>query len=187
VDEESPEQYKARVQRAREEQIASEERRKREAAHRKERIAQEKEEGKPLLELLRYSPAEYVDPIAERIQAEQRQKMKLQAKKEQAEAARKLASDKAKEIKRKSQATRSAVFAAARSSQSEKVKKGVWQDSVDASGGEVATGCDKFAKGNLENPRETLLHIAARLGDLELVKWLDLHGISPSPHLQTVY
>lgn len=54
VDEESPEQYKARVQRAREVQIASEQRRKREAVHRKERIAEEKEKGKAEPQIPRY-------------------------------------------------------------------------------------------------------------------------------------
>jgi hypothetical protein len=55
------------------------------------------------------------------------------------------------------------------------VKKGVWEDEVDAAGGEVKTGCEEYVTSPKDR-KETLLHIAARNGDFELVEWLDAHG-----------
>lgn len=68
------------------------------------------------------------------------------------------------------------VFAAARDDNAVKVKKGVWEDNVDAAGGEVKVGCQEFIQKLPKDPKETLLHIASRNGDLDLVQWLDDHG-----------
>lgn len=58
------------------------------------------------------------------------------------------------------------------------MKKGIWEDNVDAAGGEVKIGSEEFF--NLEDlpkdPHETLLHIAASKGNKELVEWLVNHS-----------
>lgn len=59
-----------------------------------------------------------------------------------------------------------------------KVKKGVWEDNVDAAGGEVKRGCEAFVTHSPADPKETLLHIAAKNGDAELVQWLEAHSKS---------
>ena len=69
------------------------------------------------------------------------------------------------------------MFSAARQGDNEKVKKGVWEDEVDAAGGEVRIGCDSFVKSMPADKSETLLHIATRRGDAELVEWLDTHSM----------
>lgn len=74
---------------------------------------------------------------------------------------------------------RSAVFNAARAGDASKVKKGVWEDDVDAAGGEVKRGCERFVSSPPKDPQETLLHIAARNGDADLVEWLDAHSKRP--------
>ncbi|EGN93280.1 hypothetical protein SERLA73DRAFT_189828 [Serpula lacrymans var. lacrymans S7.3] len=71
---------------------------------------------------------------------------------------------------------RSAVFTAARSKDTEKVKKGVWEDNVDPSGGEIKAGCEEFVHVHPKDPQETLLHIAAFNGDADMVEWLDAHS-----------
>ena len=68
------------------------------------------------------------------------------------------------------------VFAAARKGDAPKVKKGVYEDQVDAAGGEIKPGCDAFVKKPPTDPSETLLHITAERGDAELFEWLDTHG-----------
>ena len=69
------------------------------------------------------------------------------------------------------------MFSAARQGDNEKVKKGVWEDEVDAAGGEVRRGCESFVKSMPADNSETLLHIATRRGDAELVEWLDTHSM----------
>jgi hypothetical protein len=68
------------------------------------------------------------------------------------------------------------VFAAARQRDADKVKKGVWENSVDAAGGEIKPNCSEFVRNEPEDPNETLLHIATKHGDLDLVEWLDAHS-----------
>jgi hypothetical protein len=109
----------------------------------------------------------------ERIEAEQRQKSKIEAKRAQVEAARRCSEEKARVLLHKAQENRSSVFAAARAGHSAAVKKGIWEAAVDVTGGEVKPGSSKAA---LKDPKETLLHIATRHGDLDLVKWLDSHS-----------
>ncbi|KAJ7940426.1 hypothetical protein B0H13DRAFT_2396139 [Mycena leptocephala] len=159
VEAETPEQYQARLRRSREEQIAAQERRKQEAATRRAQIEAERER--------------------ERAEAEERQKAKVEAKKAQAETQRSKAEAKARTLQQQAQSKRSAVFSAARAGKQDKVKTGVWEDGVDAAGGEVKTSCDAFVKTAPKDPQETLLHIAARNGDTELVKWLDAHSADP--------
>ncbi|KAJ6525655.1 hypothetical protein B0H19DRAFT_586137 [Mycena capillaripes] len=159
VETETPEQYQARLRRSREEQIAAQERRKQEAAARRAQLE--------------------IDRERERAAAEERQKAKVEAKKAQAEAQRSKAEAKARTLQQQAQSKRSAVFAAARAGKQDKVKSGVWEDGVDAAGGEVKAGCDVFVKTAPNDPQETLLHIAARNGDKELVAWLDAHSADP--------
>lgn len=114
--------------------------------------------------------------FTERLDAELRQKQKVEAKKAQAEAARKSSEERAKAILRSAQETRSSIFTAARKGDSGKVKKGIWEQGVDAAGGEIKAGCAAFVKVPPQDPQETLLHIAVTNNDLDLVKWLDSHS-----------
>ncbi|KAK0196763.1 DnaJ-domain-containing protein [Armillaria mellea] len=159
---ESPEEYPEYVQRAREsraEQVAAQERREREDAAR--RASQER------------------DRECARHLAEQRRKEKLKAKKARAAVQRRQAKQAIRTHLQKAQALRSAVFAAAREGNATKVKAGVWEDEVDAAGGEIKRECEKFVSKKPRDPQETLLHIAALKGDHELVTWLDVHNANP--------
>jgi len=114
--------------------------------------------------------------LLERLDAEMRQKQKVEAKKAQADAARKASEERARAIRRNAQETRSSVFAAARQGQSDKVKKGIWEQAVDAAGGEIKPGCAAFVTVPPQDPQETLLHIAVTMNDLQLFEWLDSHS-----------
>ena len=76
------------------------------------------------------------------------------------------------------QALRSKTFEAARRKDAAAVRKGVWEQNVDASGGEIRKGSERFVQNPPADPKETLLHIAAKNGDAELVEWLVSHGMS---------
>ncbi|KAI0374846.1 hypothetical protein BV20DRAFT_935224 [Pilatotrama ljubarskyi] len=158
-DPETPEQYSARLRKAREEQEQAAERRAREEAIRRANLEKQREK--------------------ERREAEERQRLKAFAKKAEAEASRKAAEQKARTQQEKFQATRSKVFAAARKGDAAAVRKGVWEENVDAAGGELRKGAEAFAKYPPADPKETLLHIAAKNGDLDLVQWLDSHSAEP--------
>lgn len=110
------------------------------------------------------------------MEAEKRQKTKIGVKKAQAEAIRKSSEERAKLLLQQAQTIRSSIFAAAREGDSAKVKKGIWEDAVDAAGGEVKHGGAEFVGVHPRDSKETLLHIASASGDFELVKWLDCHG-----------
>ena len=112
----------------------------------------------------------------DRRDAEKRRETKAAKKKVQAEASRKSAEEKARAQQERVQVLRSVVFAAARSGDAKKVQKGVWEDSVDAAGGEIKPGCEAFLKSKPKDPLETLSHIVASNGDAELFEWLDTHG-----------
>lgn len=112
----------------------------------------------------------------ERLDAENRHKAKVQAKKAQADAVRKSSEARAREIRRAAQEARTFVFAAARNGEAEEVKKYIWDDAVDTAGGEVKPGCSDFVKSQPGDPLETLLHIATKFGNLDLVQWLDSHS-----------
>ena len=128
----------------------------------------------------------YLALSSEKIAAEERQKAKKQNKKAQAELQRHKAAQAANAQQRRVQLTRSAVFAAARAGDAIKVKKGVWEDNVDAAGGEVKTGCDEFVQLPPMDSKQTLSHIAARNGDADLVQWLDGHGEHEALHAGTL-
>ncbi|KAJ4497955.1 hypothetical protein C8R41DRAFT_820335 [Lentinula lateritia] len=145
-----------RLRRAREVQEAAELRRKREAAVRKELKEQDRKQ--------------------ERLAAEQRRKTKNREKKAKAHAQRQQAEDAARSQREKVQKNRSAVFQAAREVRVEDVKKGIWENDVDAAGGEVKSGHEDFVYTVPKDPKETLLHIAVRNGNLDLVDFLDKHG-----------
>ncbi|KAI0340080.1 hypothetical protein BDW22DRAFT_1421855 [Trametopsis cervina] len=152
---ETEEEYQRRVRRALEEQEIAEERRKREDAYR--RAEQERQREK------------------ERRESEQRQKEKAKKKKAEAEKSRQMAEEKARIQLERSQVLRSAVFAAAREGDLAAVKKGIWEDEVDAAGGETKVGCESLTSPPQKDPRETLAHIAATRGDADLLEWLDTH------------
>ncbi|KAF8843561.1 hypothetical protein BDN67DRAFT_135529 [Paxillus ammoniavirescens] len=115
----------------------------------------------------------------ERKEAEERQKAKAACKKAEAENQRQRAAQTAQAQQQRVQTLRSATFTAARAGDAVQVKKGVWEDEVDLSGGEIKMGCEKYVVTQPEDPKETLLHIAAQKGDVDLVKWLDAHSADP--------
>lgn len=94
------------------------------------------------------------------------------------EAARLETERKRKEALERPQRTRCEVFAAARNGDSAAVRKGVWEDNVDAAGGEILHGAiDPIAKRpKTWDPSETLLHIAVSKGDADLAEWLVNHS-----------
>lgn len=102
--------------------------------------------------------------------------MKAFNKKAQDAASQKSAEQKARAQREHLQALRSEIFTAARCGDPEKVKKGVWEDNVDAAGGEVRKGSEDFLQSLPEDKSETLMHIAAKNGDADLIEWLDTHG-----------
>ena len=117
--------------------------------------------------------------ILDRQQAEQRRAEQLVKKKAQAEQAKRDKDKAARDQKLRTQKIRSAVFLAARKGDEEKVKKGIYEDSVDAAGGEVKRGNeDLLDKSKFpQDPLETLLHIAASRGNKQLVEWLIDHSM----------
>lgn len=116
--------------------------------------------------------------ITERKEAEDRQKAKAASKKAAAENQRMKAAQTAQAQQQRVQTLRSATFAAARAGNAVQVKKGVWEDEVDPAGGEVKVGCENYVRVQPQDPKETLLHIAAQKGDADLVEWLDAHSKS---------
>ncbi|KAK2466791.1 hypothetical protein APHAL10511_001049 [Amanita phalloides] len=156
---ETLEEYRERQRRTMEERRQAEERRKREdEASKRERERQRE---------------------TERHQAKERQQHKKAAKKAQAKAKTQKAEQTAQTLQERAQTLRSRVFQAAREKNSAKVKEGIYEFSVDASGGEARVGCEKFVKILPEDPQETLLHIATKNGDADLVEYLDRHNAEP--------
>ncbi|KAI0336488.1 hypothetical protein GY45DRAFT_1315875 [Cubamyces sp. BRFM 1775] len=153
---ESSDQFSARLRKAREQQEQAEARRAQEEVDRKENLLQQRDK--------------------ERREAEERQRQKASAKKAEAEASRKSAENKARQRQEQLQTLRSKAFAAARRKDSAAVKKAVWEENVDAAGGEIRQGAEAFVKNGPADPEETLMHIAAKNGDLDLVEWLDSHS-----------
>jgi hypothetical protein len=113
---------------------------------------------------------------AEKAAAEKRRTAKKAKKKASATVAKQSAEATAAAIAQRAQATRSAVFAAARAGDSPAVRKGVWEDGVDAAGGEVRHGAEAAIQRPPKDANETLLHIAAAKGDVDLVAWLCDHS-----------
>ena len=105
-----------------------------------------------------------------------RKAAKANKKKAENEERIKRDAERVKNAKFEAQTKRSQVFTNAREGDSEAVKKGIWEDCVDAAGGEIldAEGLESFARP--ADPKETLTHIAARLGDHVLVEWLVNHS-----------
>lgn len=110
--------------------------------------------------------------------AEARQKAKKAKKRGQAEASRQNAEMAVRSQLQRAQDLRSATFAAARAGDAAKVKKGVYEENVDAAGGEIKKGCEDFVAHTPKDPNETMLHIAVKNDDVELAKWLDAHSKS---------
>lgn len=133
---ESQEEFQSRVRRTTKEQEEAAERRKREAIRRKEDREEQRVKGAVVVFYL--SQRSSLSVNSERRAAEERQRTKASNKKAQAEVSRKIAESKARALLEQSQTIRSAVFAAARSGDAQKVKKGVYEDHVDAAGGEAS-------------------------------------------------
>jgi len=119
-----------------------------------------------------------MQPFPDRKAAEERQKAKIASKKAEAEASRQKAAQTAEVQQRRVQSIRSDAFSAARKGDAAKVKQAVWEENVDPSGGEVKLGCENYVKVHPEDPKETLMHIAAQQSDADLVEWLDAHSKS---------
>jgi len=152
-------------------------RRAEETARARERMKQQRENGMFLATLgcvfrCRRTPPETKD-------AATRQKEKAERRREKAKQDRQSAAKVLATQQEKMQALRSNVFAAARSGETEVVKKGVWEQDIDPSGGEIRSGCDHLVRQKPADPHETLLHIAARRGDKDLVEWLGSHSLFP--------
>ncbi|KAG1772803.1 DnaJ-domain-containing protein [Suillus occidentalis] len=156
---ETPEQYRARIERTRAEQIEAEKRRAEKAAERKAFEVRQREK--------------------ERKEAAERQQVKVASKKAESIAARKRAAETAEAQQQRAQTIRSEAFSAARKGDAVKVRKAIWEDNVDAAGGEIKPGCETYVKRPPEDPKETLLHIATQRGDVDLVEWLDAHSADP--------
>ena len=171
---ETDEQRTARLRRAREEQEQAEQRRAAEEATRKANREKERQQSTSTRPS---HPLMAAEMDSDRHEAEQRKRKKASAKKAAAEASRRAAEDKARSQQEQLQSKRSNVFAAARRNDTDAVKKGVWEDEVDASGGETRKGSELFMKSTPADSRETLMHIAAKHGNLDLVEWLDSHGM----------
>jgi len=120
------------------------------------------------------------DPVptnsAEMKDAATRQKEKAKRKREKANQDRQTAARVFASRQEEMQVLRSRLFAAARKGGADAVKKGVWEQGVDPSGGEIKPGCEHLVEQKPADPRETLLHIAARHGDKVLLEWLGSHS-----------
>ena len=114
----------------------------------------------------------------ERVRSEARKQDAAKTKKAKGEKQRKDAQIKVANARQASQKKRSNVFAAARAGDSNAVKKGIWEEQVDASGGEILPDHDEYVAHKPDDCKETLLHIAADKGDFELVEWLQSHSES---------
>jgi hypothetical protein len=117
-------------------------------------------------------------PFLERKEAAERQQAKVASKKAESLAARKRAAETAEAQQRRVQTIRSEAFSAARKGDAVKVRKAVWEENVDAAGGEIKPGCETYVNRLPEDPKETLLHIATQQSDVDLVEWLDAHSQS---------
>lgn len=114
--------------------------------------------------------------LAEKLLEEEKKEQDAKKNKTKAEPGRKSAKKSAQDGKQILQTLRSAVFAAARSGDYAKVKKGIWEDQVDAAGGEIRDGGEKFVQKKPQDPLETLMHITVKGGNKDLLEWLDSHG-----------
>lgn len=126
------------------------------------------------------SLSKLADPVptnsVEMKDAATRQKEKAKRKREKANQDRQTAARVFASQQERVQVLRSKIFAAARSGDADTVKKGVWEQDVDPSGGEIKPGCEHLVEQKPSDPRETLLHIAARHGDKVLLEWLGSHS-----------
>ena len=116
--------------------------------------------------------------VPERQEAAKRRENKATKKKARDASLRKATEDKVRAQLERAQTLRSSVFAAARSGDAFAVKKGIWEDSVDASGGEVRKGSEAFVRSMPKDNLETLAHITARGEGVDLLEWLDTHGMT---------
>lgn len=170
---ESQEEREARLAQRQREQEEARICREREEERNKVRAKMDRERGMYASSIL-YIVTDWF--IVEQKEAEERQKAKHKSKKAAAKNKKKHAEDVLRNQKQQAQALRSSVFAAARANDETTVKKGIWEDGVDASGGEIKIGCEDFVPHPVIDKQETLLHIAAMKGNADLVEWLDVHS-----------
>jgi len=157
--EESDAARQTRLRNMRQDQEQAEARRAKEAADRKAQAQRERER--------------------EMSAAAERREQKAFNKKAKAEAERETAAKSARSQQERLQMLRSAVFVAARNGDVDKVKKGIWEDMVDAAGGEMSNGCASLVHEETQDKLETLMHIIAKQGNKELLEWLGSHGADP--------
>jgi len=168
------------LKRQREEREAAEVRRSREAQLRRERAERERIRGTSwVLFLLNeiHAITLMFPPFIEAEASILRKQEKAQARQQEHRASVSLAALKAQEVLARRQATRSGVFESARKGDAAAVRKGVYENDVDASGGEILKGADmpESVPKNWD-PKETLLHITVAKGDNALVEWLIDHS-----------
>lgn len=108
----------------------------------------------------------------DRISSEARQKQRQAEKRERAEAERRAAEARVRAQQELTQKLRSEAFAAARRGDEEGVRRLVWDEDVNVTGGEFLVGRGSDGDKLQNDDLETLLHIAANQGKLELVEWL---------------
>lgn len=123
------------------------------------------------------------EAAADALRTAERRKAKSDNKRHEAEAERERIAARAHEARLKSQVKRSAAFVAARAGRSAAVREAVWEDDVQASEGEWLAGVLR-PRAYKEDHKETLLHLAATHGDVDLAFWLLDHGasaVSPLP------
>ena len=159
--------------------VTQEHRQKQEAAERASFFAERKQRSlEAQLEEKKQELARLQQQQRDEALLSSQRKQQKQKKKEDRAKARKQQAGTIKETKRASQRRRSEVFEMARVGDVESVKKGVWEQNVDAAGPECLVGMedDPTCPGHTHDKRETLLHIFARRGDLDTLKWLLDHS-----------
>lgn len=180
---ETQQQYKERLERTRKANEEARQRRAEEERLRKERQQRERETGQ--CDLVAGVFVHWIEPFihltgaqftTEMREAHERQKKKQEDKIAKAEVQRKKAEEAKRAQNQKSQKLRSQVFRAARDGNSAKAKELIWEHSIDATGGEVKAGCEEYVQCKPKDLSETLLHIAVKQDNLDLVEWLTTHG-----------
>lgn len=121
---------------------------------------------------------QYRSALPEMKDAATRQKEKAKRKREKAKQDHEMAAEVLASQQENRQVLRSKAFAAARNGDADIVKRGVWEQDVDPSGGEIKPGCDHSVRRKPSDPREMLLHVTARHGDKNLLEWLGSHSSS---------
>jgi hypothetical protein len=114
--------------------------------------------------------------FTEAVEAAARRKAKAESKAAERAQSISQAAERTRQVLAKQQALRSSIFAAAKKGDAEAVKKGIYEDEVDAAGPEMLPGSDSKEAMKGANALETLLHIVVDNGDTKLAEWLLDHS-----------